>query len=64
MSEPERDFDVPQSQCPQCGRWEPDLDGFGILAHVKPAYPAGCGYCEHPSIDGGVCGICGLLVES
>ena len=48
-----------QMQCPRCGRWEPDFDGFGMLAHTRPAYPEGCGYCSHPSPDDGVCNICG-----
>lgn len=61
---PEAPGDMPRSQCPRCGRWEPDFDGFGILAHVKPGYPEGCGYCMHPSIDGGVCGICGDTVAT
>lgn len=51
--------ETPQSQCPKCGKWVDDLDGFGVLAHTKPAYADGCGYCSHPSRDGGVCGICG-----
>jgi hypothetical protein len=51
--------DVPLTNCPRCGREEPDFDGFGILAHTKPAYINGCGYCAHPSRDNGVCGICG-----
>lgn len=50
---------MPEMQCPQCGAWLPDYDGFGVLAHTKPAYADGCGYCSHPARDGGVCGICG-----
>lgn len=53
------DEDMPTMTCPQCKREEPDFDGFGMLAHTKPAYEHGCGYCTHPSCDGGVCGICG-----
>ncbi len=49
----------PMMKCPRCGVEEPDHDGFGMLAHVKPAFPNGCGYCSHPSRDNGVCGICG-----
>ncbi len=53
--------------CPRCGALEPDFDGFGMLAHVKPAYTMGCGYCTHPSRDGKfvdgklrwTCGLCG-----
>lgn len=45
--------DTPQSLCPKCHEWVDDFDGFGVLAHDK------CGYCSHPSITGGVCGICG-----
>lgn len=50
--------EVPDAQCPKCGASVPDFDGFGVLAHIKPAYPDGCGYCSHPAIDDGVCGIC------
>lgn len=49
----------PMMKCPRCGVEEPDYDGFGMLAHVKPAFPNGCGWCSHPSRDNGVCGICG-----
>jgi len=57
--DPDDDPEVPKSQCPKCGKWELDYDGFGILAHVKPEYPNGCGYCSHPSTLDGKCGICG-----
>ncbi len=46
------------SLCPKCGAWVPDFDGFGVLAHIRPVHPDGCGYCSHPSRDDGVCGIC------
>lgn len=45
--------------CPQCGAELEDYDGFGVVAHTRPAYADGCGYCTHPSRDDGVCGICG-----
>lgn len=51
--------EVPETQCPRCGRWEPDYDGLGVLAHIQPAYEHGCGYCSHPCIDDGRCGLCG-----
>jgi hypothetical protein len=51
--------DQPTMTCPRCGAEHPDFDGFGMLAHVKPAFPDGCGYCTHPSRDDGVCGYCG-----
>jgi rubrerythrin len=51
--------DQPDMQCPKCGAILPDFDGFGFLAHTKPEYPDGCGYCTHPSRDDGVCNICG-----
>ncbi len=55
--------DQPQTQCPGCGAWVDDFDGFGVLGHTKPAYKDGCGYCSHPTRDlephGWVCGICG-----
>lgn len=50
--------DTPQTQCPKCGAWLDDHDGFGVLAHGK------CGYCSHPSSLDGVCGICGKLRET
>lgn len=53
------DREMPAMQCPQCGRWEPDYDGFGMLAHLYPAYQHGCGYCSHPNRTDGVCGMCG-----
>lgn len=51
--------DMPTMTCPQCRVELPDFDGFGVLAHTKPAYQDGCGYCSHPSRTDGVCGICG-----
>lgn len=56
--------DMPEMTCPRCGAEHPDFDGFGFVAHTKPAYPDGCGWCSHPSRDGRpdgsmVCGICG-----
>lgn len=51
-------FDMPRMQCPKCGLWEDDFDGVGILAHTRPAFPNGCGWCSHPSITDGVCGLC------
>jgi len=45
--------DTPKTQCPRCGAWVEDFDGFGVLAHEA------CGYCSHPSGYGGVCQICG-----
>lgn len=46
------DEEMPTMRCPRCGQLEPDMDGFGMLAHAP------CGYCTHPSITDGVCGIC------
>lgn len=59
MSASPYDGDQPDMQCPKCGAVLPDFDGFGFLAHTKPEYPDGCGYCAHPSRDDGVCNICG-----
>lgn len=58
------EFEQPTMFCPKCGAEHPDFDGFGFIAHTKPAYPDGCGYCKHPSRDGTPdghwkCGICG-----
>ena len=56
--------DQPQMQCPRCGMWMDDFDGFGVLAHVAPM-PQPCGYCVHPTRDRDaatgelVCAICG-----
>lgn len=50
--------EIPQTQCPKCGTWLDDHDGFGVLAHGK------CGYCCHPSTIDGTCGICGALRDS
>jgi hypothetical protein len=55
--------EVPDALCPACGEWVPDHDGFGVLAHLGPGYANPCGYCSHPSIDSGVCGICQLVVD-
>lgn len=56
--------DMPTMNCPRCGAEHPDFDGFGFIAHTKPAYADGCGWCSHPSRDGTPeggwkCGICG-----
>ncbi len=51
--------DQPMMVCPRCGVEEPDYDGFGMLAHIKPAFEKGCGYCSHPTRTDGICGICG-----
>lgn len=57
-------YEQPKTQCPRCLAWVEDFDGFGVLAHTKDAYPDGCGYCSHPSLTGGVCGICGARPET
>lgn len=51
------DTDTPQTQCPKCGHWVDDHDGFGVLAHGT------CGFCSHPSTLDGICGICGECHE-
>lgn len=58
------DDTLPTMRCPRCRAEHPDYDGFGFVAHTKPAYADGCGWCSHPSRDGDgkggmVCGICG-----
>ena len=52
--------EVPQTQCPKCGAWVDDYDGFGVLAHSE------CGYCCHPSASGSplTCGICGAVIDT
>lgn len=62
--EERRNSTFPTMLCPRCGAEHFDYDGFGFIAHTKPAYPDGCGWCSHPSRDGDgkggmVCGICG-----
>ena len=61
--------DYPTVTCPKCGREQVDMDGFGFLACIPFNIPVSiaekhgvipcCGYCTHPSITDGVCGICG-----
>ncbi len=62
-TDPERTTGVPHHPCPQCKKLVADHDGFGVLAHVAPM-PDACGYCTHPSISDGVCGICQLAMVS
>lgn len=45
-------------ECPNCGYWIPDHDGFGCVAHIQPVHKMGCGYCSHPNSMEGLCGIC------
>lgn len=47
--------DWPMTQCPQCHGWQPDPDGFGVLCCQFPD----CDYCDHSSITGDVCDLCG-----
>ena len=48
--------EVAEAICPRCRRWQPDLDGFGV---VKCDY---CAYCQHPHEirdgDHWVCSLC------
>jgi hypothetical protein len=44
--------EVPQTQCPRCGNWQDDFDGFGVL------YCQSCHYCAHPSVTDGQCDLC------
>lgn len=60
---PTDEIAIPQTQCPKCGDWLDDLDGFGVLRH------AACGYCAHPSgtvlNDGSEqCDVCGLIIPA
>jgi hypothetical protein len=59
----DRDFDArhdvaPETECPKCGYWQPDYDGFGVMLCVK------CAWCSHASIVGDECQLCGLAVEA
>jgi hypothetical protein len=53
----------PTMTCPRCGAEHPDFDGFGFVAHTKPAYADGCGWCSHPMYTGDVCEICGQKLD-
>lgn len=46
-------YKQPQSQCPQCGTWQDDYDGVGVV------YCENCLYCSHPSWTGDQCDVCG-----
>lgn len=52
-----QDDAIPLTACPRCGVWVPDLDGFGVLYHEA------CGYCQHASVTGDRCGLCGEVVS-
>jgi len=54
-----RDPEQPLMQCPNCGVWEPDFDGMGMMAHYGSSFPNPCGWCSHPGYDDGKCTICG-----
>jgi rubrerythrin len=43
-------------QCPSCGAWLEDFDGFGFIACEK------CGNCSHVSVTDGKCDLCGKEV--
>jgi hypothetical protein len=62
LGDPERVTGVPHHRCPKCGVLVPDHDGFGVLAHIAPMENP-CGYCKHPSVTDGVCGICKAVIE-
>ena len=47
----------PVVACPRCGAGQEDLDGFGVIRCEA------CGYCRHPSYEGGVCTISGAAWE-
>jgi len=49
----------PRIVCPRCGIEEPDYDGLGMIAHLRPIYARGCGYCRHASVTDGTCDYCG-----
>lgn len=53
----------PQSQCPACGAWQDDPDGFGVN------YCDACRYCRHASGIAHdrkriVCDTCGQVVRA
>jgi hypothetical protein len=50
---PPLELETPETQCPRCGEWIVDHDGFGVLRHEA------CNYCSHISRTGGVCELCG-----
>ncbi len=42
----------PKMSCPKCNAVYDDYDGFGVL------YCPSCGYCQHTSVTGEICGFC------
>ncbi len=57
MGQAAAEDDTPRTQCPKCGAWLEDFDGFGVVAHKE------CGYCCHPSGQGDTCDVCGGDIE-
>ena len=55
--------ETPTVSCPRCGATHEDYDGAGFVAHTRPEYIDGCGYCSHPMFTAGVCTICGVRYE-
>jgi hypothetical protein len=42
------DSSTPTMRCPGCGAVHQDFDGLGFIAHTRPVYADGCGWCSHP----------------
>jgi hypothetical protein len=55
MAMTEIDDSPEMSECPKCHALQEDWDGFGVL------YCPNCKFCTHSCINGGVCGLCGMV---
>jgi len=63
MKDDRREQKTPKTQCPKCGEWIEDHDGFGVLYHKA------CGYCKRASSTGNdegqlICDYCGKQTGS
>ena len=57
--------EYPINVCPECGKEQKDMDGFGLLV-CEGVKDGSCGFCSHPSSTGTdsgefVCDVCGKV---